>query len=100
MVSPLRPGRGLLRAYSLTAVSGWNAAHANQRCVPCTIGVSRVPANGPLSAWPKMFQTDPLRRSRNISGSSGSGLNCSRSPSTSGSKTANAPTSRLSSIRR
>ena len=45
---------------SSTAVSGLNAAQANQKWLPCTIGSSFVPASGPVRASPRMLHADPV----------------------------------------
>ena len=43
-----------------TEVKGLKTAHANQKCVPCTTGVSLAPASGPSTAWPSRFHWLPV----------------------------------------
>ncbi len=47
-------------------VSGMKAAHANQKWLAWTIGVSWAPARGPDTAVPKMFHAELVSVSRNV----------------------------------
>ena len=73
-------------------VSGLNAAQANQKWFPCTIGSSLVPARGPVSASPRMLHAEPVCSSTMTPSLT---VNVRESPSVTGSNTPVEPTGRL-----